>query len=178
MKRITFSTPSVLAFAAFLGNPGACAQSEFLGPVTVPPPGLHFEFANTAGAGMNTQFSFFGVATHADWSPPDPPMLHTLVMVFEWRIGAGAAHDFTNWAQSPDNITTVIGGMPNDFSTRTFITPGAWDTVALHLYSGFPITLTGRFDHSWTALPGPGSLAILGCTVGVLPTRSRQRRSP
>lgn len=153
----------------------AFAQAEPLfltaGPGLV---GTHLEFVNTEGTGGFTQFALFGAATHADWSPPDPPALHTLVIVFEWRIGPGPDHDFTNWSQSHDFITTVVGGMTNTFSTGTFITPGAWDTVAVHLYCGFPITVTATFDHRWTPVPAAPSLGILG--LASLCTLRRRRR--
>lgn len=136
--------------------------------------GTHLEFANTEGAGGFTQFALFGAATHADWSPPDPPALHTLVIVFEWRIGPGPDHDFTNWAQSPDFITTVVGGMTNTFSTGTFITPGAWDTVAVHLYCGFPITISATFDHRWTPVPSPASAGLF--TLASIRVLGRRRR--
>jgi|GEM_PF-3436140 len=145
-----------------LSASNALAQSEAIF-LTVPAStvGVHLEFANTAGTGGFTEFSMFGVATHADWSPPAPPELHTLVIVFEWRIAGGVIHDSTNWGQSPDMITTVIGGMPNPFATGTFITPGAWDTVAVHFYAGFPITVSATFDHAWTPVPAPGALTML-----------------
>ena len=170
------------AMSVFVVGAAACALSDralaqaepiFL---TVPAStvGAHLEFANTVGAGGFTQFSLFGAATHADWSPPLPPALHTLVIVFEWRIAPGAVHDSTNWGQSPDFISTVVGGMPNTFSTGTFITPGAWDTVAVHLYAGFPITVSATFDHSWTPVPAPSSAALLGLGgAGLLRRRRR-----
>jgi hypothetical protein len=154
----------------------ALAQSE---PVflTVPAStvGTHLEFANTAGSGGFTKFSLFGAATHADIPPPPmPPALHTLVIVFEWRIAPGTVHDATTWAQSPDFITTVVGGITNTFSTGAFTTPGAWDTVAVHLYAGFPITVSATFDHSWTPAPSPSSVALLA--TGTVLTMGRRRR--
>lgn len=167
---------SAAAAAVGLGSSLAHGQAEpiFL---TVPASsvGVHLEFANTAGTGGFTQFSLFGVATHADVPPPPfPPALHTLVIVFEWRIAPGAVHDATTWGQSPDNITTVIGGIGNPFSTGIFVTPGAWDTVAVHFYCGFPISISATFDHSWTLVPGPGSAALLG---GACLLAGRRRRS-
>jgi hypothetical protein len=155
----------------------ALAQSEpiFL---TVPAStvGTHLEFANTAGSGAFTEFSLFGAATHADVPPPPlPPVLHTLVIVFEWRIAPGDIHDSTTWGQSPDMITTVVGGITNPFSTGTFITPGAWDTVAVHMYAGFPITVSATFDHSWTPVPAPSSLAALSVAGLLVGGRRRSR---
>ncbi len=157
-----------LAMGVLAGTAGAQTESIFM---TVPPAGAHLEFTNTAGAGGFTQFSMFGAATHADAGPP--PALHTLVIVFEWRIAPGPEHDFAHWGQSPDNITTVIGGMTNFFSTGVFTTPGAWDTVAVHMYCGFPITVSASFDHSWTPTPAPGALGVLG-VAGVLASRRRR----
>ena len=151
------------------------AQSEPLfltaGPGLV---GTHLEFANTDGTGGFTQFSLFGATTHADWSPPSPPALHTLVIVFEWRIAPGPDHDFSTWSQSPDFITTVVGGMANPFSTGTFITPGAWDTLAVHLYCGFPITVSATFDHRWTPVPSVPGAGVLG--LASIPMIRRRRR--
>jgi len=151
----------------------ASAQTELIF-ITVPDSsvGVHLEFTNTAGSGDFTQFSMFGVATHGDTPPPpDPPALHTLVIVFEWRIAPGIPHDDTTWAQSPDMITTVIGGMTNPFSTGVFVTPGAWETVAVHMYAGFPITVSAEFDHRW--IPAPGTAALLG--LGGLMAARRRR---
>ncbi|MCL4221286.1 MAG: hypothetical protein KJZ65_07940 [Phycisphaerales bacterium] len=150
------------------------AQTESLFFTSTPGTvGTHFEFANTAGAGAATQFSLFGFATHADVGDPgDPPVLHTLVIVFEWRIAPGPEHDFDHWGQSSDYITTVIGGMTNTFSTGTVVVPGAWDTVGVHFYSGFPITVSAIFDHS-LAVPGCATVApmLCGALVG-----ARRRR--
>lgn len=163
---------AALASITTLTAPAALGQAE---PIffTVPASteGTHFEFANTAGAGGFTQFSLFGAATHGDTGPS--PVLHTLVIVFEWRIAGGAEHDFTNWAQSPDFITTVVGGMTNSFSTMVYTTPGAWDTVAVHLYAGFPITVSATFDHSWSLVPAPSALPLFGA-AGLLAVRRRR----
>lgn len=158
---------SALACAA-----SALAQSESLF-LTVPAStvGTHLEFANTAGSGPNTRFTLFGAATHADVGPP--PVLHTMVIVFEWRLAPGPEHDALHWGQSPDFITTVVGGMTNTFSTGEFVAPGAWDTVAVHLYTGFPITVSATFDHSWTDVPAPASLVLLGAAGAMGPRRRR-----
>lgn len=171
------SAEHLVAMAAFasvsaLGAAAALGQAEPIF-VTVPAStvGVHLEFANTAGAGGFTQFSLFGAATHADTGPP--PALHTLVIVFEWRIAGGAEHDFTNWSQSPDFISTVVGGMTNTFSTMVYTTPGAWDTVAVHLYAGFPITVAATFDHSWSLVPTPSAFALFGVAGLLAGRRSR-----
>jgi hypothetical protein len=155
--------------------PLALAQSETIF-LTVPAStvGTHLEFANTAGSGGFTEFALFGAATHADVPPPPlPPRLHTLVIVFEWRIAGGAEHTDANWAQSPDMITTVVGGMTNPFSTGTFVTPGAWDTVAVHFYCGFPITVSATFTHGLTPTPAPGAAALFALTPIVMRRRRR-----
>lgn len=158
--------------AVGLGATSASAQSEsifFTFPASTV--GTHLEFTNTLGSGGFTSFSLVGAATHADVPPPPlPPVLHTLVIVFEWRIASGPDHDFTNWGQSPDNITTVVGGITNPFSTGTFVTPGAWDTVAVHFYCGYPITVSATFTHEWTPTPAPGAgaaFALVGVLAGV-----------
>ncbi len=171
-------TLGALAVPVIAFSSTAMAQSEFFPATTIPGSsvGSHFEFANTAGTGSFTQFNFTGVATHADTPPPGfPPILHTLVIVFEWRIAPGLEHDFTNWGQSVDHISTVVGGMSNPFSTGTFITPGAWDTVAVHFYAGFPITVTGMFNHEWTTVPAPGAIAMFGISA-CLGAIGRRRR--
>ena len=145
--------------------PLAAAQTE---PIffTVPAStvGTHVEFANTAGSGDSTRFILFGACDHADSPPPGaPPILHTLVIDFEWRLGLDSEpHDDLHWGVSHDFITTVVSGRTNTFSTGEFITPGAWDTVAVHFYCGFPITVSATFDHSLTAVPAPGPFALLG----------------
>jgi hypothetical protein len=158
---------------ALIIAPPARAQSEpiFL---TVPAStvGVHLEFANLEGTGGSTRFNLFGAATHADWSPPDPPALHTLLIVFEWRIAPGPDHTFDNWGQSSDYITTVVGGMTNTFSTGFVTVPGAWDTVAVHLYAGFPITVSATFDHRWV-VPSPAPLGLMG--LSALLTARRRR---
>lgn len=167
------STPLTLTLALTLASSlavafGASAQSEslFLGvpPSTV---GVHLEFANTEGAGAFTQFNLFGATTHADVGH-----LHTLVIVFEWRIDDGPDHTSDNWGQSSDYITTVLGGVTNTFSTGFVTVPGAWDTVAVHLYAGFPITVSATFDHRWV-VPAPVSLCPLG--LGALLAARRRR---
>jgi MYXO-CTERM domain-containing protein len=171
------NTSYIVTIIAALGVPAALATAQ-TEPIffTVPAStvGTHMEFANTAGVGANTRFILFGAATHADVPlPPLPPALHTLVIVFEWQLLPGEPHDFDHWGQSPDNITTVIGGMTNTFSTGEFITPGAWDTVAVHFYCGFPITVSATFDHSFTTAPAPGPLALLGIGGFVAARRRR-----
>lgn len=133
--------------------------------------GTHLEFANTAGSGANTRFILFGAATHADVGPP--PALHTMVIDFEWRIAPGPEHDDLHWGVTHDYITTVVGGMTNSFSTGEVIVPGAWDTVAVHLYTGFPITVSATFDHSFTDAPAPGVLGAMGAG-GLLLARRRR----
>lgn len=159
MRRQDLALVVGTVIAAVSGRASAQSESLFL---TVPAStvGTHLEFANTAGSGANTRFILWGAADHADSGPP--PGLHTMVIDFEWRIAPGPDHDFTNWGVSHDFITTVVGGMTNTFSTGEFITPGAWDTVAVHLYTGFPISVSATFDHSWTDVPAPGPLALLG----------------
>lgn len=145
----------------------ASAQTELIFTGVPPTPvGLHLEFANTDGSGDSTEFSMFGAVTHADVGE-----LHTLVIVFEWRIGPGPEHDFTNWAQSPDMITTALGGVTNPFSTGVFTTPGAWDTVAVHMYCGFPMTVSAEFTHRWMPTPGAAALLVLG---GIAAARRRR----
>jgi len=172
--RIT-SLLSALALPAVLATP-ALAQTELIF-ITVPAStvGTHLEFANTAGLGDNTRFILFGACDHADSPPPgDPPILHTLVIDFEWRLGPDSEpHDDLHWGVSRDFITTVVSGRTNTFSTGEFIAPGAWDTVAVHFYCGFPISVSATLDHSLTPTPAPGPLALLGIG-GYIATRRRR----
>src|ERR1043165_7308031 len=141
-------TARVQVIAIFAIWPAAAAAHGQTEPIfmTIPAStvGTHLEFPNTAGLGDSTRFILFGAATHADVPlPPLPPALHELVIVFEWRLlPASEPHDSDHWGQTPDYITTVVGGMTNTFSTGEVVVPGAWDTVAVHLYCGFPITVS------------------------------------
>jgi hypothetical protein len=173
MARITSSIVLAAVTSMAVAHRAAAQAEPIFFTVPASTVGTHFEFTNTAGAGGFTQFSLFGAATHADVPPfPLPPALHTLVIVFEWRIAGGPVHDSTNWGESPDFISTVVGGTTNPFSTGVFTTPGAWDTVAVHLYAGFPITVSATFDHSWV-VPSPSTLALFG-VVGLRAARRRR----
>jgi len=44
------------------------------------------------------------------------------------------------------------------------------------LYAGFPITVSATFDHSWTPVPEPSSLAALS-VAGLLVSRRRRPRA-
>lgn len=152
-----------VALALLTLAPAARAQSE----------------AITQPVGMDTQLVFAHTsipgATGIDFSltcgisPLYPEAeSHTIIIVFEWGPTATGP-----WTSSPDHVNTVPGGITDFFSTGVYHAPEDAPFVALHMYAGGLMIVSGTFTH--TSVPAPGAITVAG--VAALGA-SRRRRGP
>ena len=133
----------------------ALAQTE---PITSQPVGMDTQlvFPHTSLPGATgIDFSFITAI-----SPTYPiPESHTIVIVFEWGPTATGP-----WTASPDNVNTVPAAMTDFFSTGIFHGPADAPFVALHMYAGAIMIVTGEFSHT-SVVPEPSCAGLMLCGV-------------
>ncbi len=94
-------------------------------------------------------------------SPVYPiPESHTIVFVFEWGPTATGP-----WTTGPDYVNSVPAAMTDLFFTGVFHGPEDAPFVALHMYAGGLMIVSGEFSHISVAVPEPTSAGLILCGV-------------